>query len=271
MRKVMLIVKLQLYKLYFMSQKVHYYDLGKIDYAEAWDIQSELQQKLVLQKRENRDNPLYTTNHYFLFCEHNPVYTLGKSGKMDNLLLNKEQLKDNSVEFYKVNRGGDITYHGPGQVVGYPIFDLDFFFTDIHKYVRTIEEGIIQLLKLYNLDATRYSGFTGVWLPPDKKIPFWRKICAIGVHLSRWVTMHGFALNVNTDLKYFNNIVPCGINDSDKVVTSISNELQQDINYSEVKDKLIEIYSKLFDFEIDTSDNYIKKTIINNRFEKRHS
>jgi len=245
-----------------MSQQVHFYDLGKIDYAEAWDIQSELQQDLVNKKRINRDNTDYSTHHYFLFCEHNPVYTLGKSGKIDNLLLNSTQLKDNSVDFYKVNRGGDITYHGPGQVVGYPIFDLDFFFTDIHKYVRLIEEGIIHLLKLYDIDATRYTGFTGVWLPPDQKSPFWRKICAIGVHLSRWVTMHGFALNVNTELDYFKNIIPCGINDTDKMVTSISQELKQEINYTEVKNKLIHIYSQLFDFEIIKSGNYIKKTII---------
>lgn len=233
-----------------MAQYVNFIDLGKIDYAEAWEFQSKMQGELVSRKRENRENKAYTTTHYFIFCEHYPVYTLGKSGKIDNLLLNDAELKENGVDFYKVNRGGDITYHGPGQIVGYPIFDLDFFFTDIHKYVRLIEEGIIELLKLYHITATRYSGFTGVWIAPDSKRPYWRKICAIGVHLSRWVTMHGFALNVDTDLQYFTNIVPCGINDPDKIVTSIFQEIGERIDPDTLKEQLMDIYSYLFDFKV---------------------
>ncbi|MFK7808802.1 MAG: lipoyl(octanoyl) transferase LipB [Saprospiraceae bacterium] len=234
-------------------QKVQVKDLGKIDYQKAWDYQGELLQELVAIKRSNRtlkernEVPM-PQKHYFLFCEHLPVYTLGKSGSMDHLLYNEEQLKANDISFYKINRGGDITYHGPGQVVGYPIFDLDEFFTDVHKYVRYIEEAIIRTLKDFGLEAGRVEGYTGVWLPGNDVLPE-RKICAIGVHLSRWVTMHGFALNVNTDLKYFNNIVPCGIADDNKAVTSMAVELQRDVDMDQVRKSIVRHFSDLFEFE----------------------
>ena len=208
-----------------MNKQVIVRDLGNKDYKETWDYQENLFQKIVDQKINNRaNNTLLPTDNYFLFVEHPHVYTLGKSGHIENLLIDEEGLKKKGATFYKINRGGDITYHGPGQIVGYPILDLDNFFTDIHKYLRFLEEVIIRTLAEYGLKAERSEGETGVWL--DVGTPFARKICAMGVRCSRWVTMHGFALNVNTDLGYFDNIIPCGIRG--KAVTSLNVELAKD-------------------------------------------
>jgi len=233
-------------------QKVHVQDLGQIDYKEAWDYQQSLNDALVQAKRANRKE-LDTSKHilpehHFLFCEHLPVYTLGKSGKIDHLLLDETELKEKGIQFYKINRGGDITFHGLGQVVGYPILDLEHFFTDVHKYVRFLEEAVIRTLAEYGIEAGRIKGLSGVWLAQNDFFPK-RKICAIGVHLSRWCTLHGFALNVNTDLAYFRNIIPCGIQDDDKTVTSMQFELQKEVNMEEVKGKLIRHFSELFEFE----------------------
>ena len=192
-----------------------------MDYKEAWDFQQKLFDEIVEIKKKNRkDSTNKKTPNYFLLVEHPHVYTLGKSGNMSNLLIDETELKNKDASFYKINRGGDITYHGPGQIVGYPILDLENFFTDIHKYLRLLEEVIILTLKNYEIKGERNQGKTGVWI--DTKTPFPRKICAMGVRASRWVTMHGFALNANVDLNYFNNIIPCGI--ANNIVTSISNE-----------------------------------------------
>ncbi len=234
-------------------QKVVFQDLGRIRYREAWGLQERLLQELVDQKRANRKRrqaelqPL-PQRHYLLFCEHPPVYTLGKSGSMDHLLLGEEELKHQGFEFFKINRGGDITYHGPGQVVGYPIFDLDEFFTDVRKYIRLLEEAIIRVLADYGLEGQREEGFTGVWLAGKAGQPK-RKICAIGVHLKRWVTMHGFAFNVNTDLSHFSHIVPCGIADEDKAVTSMEQELGRQLDPKSVKAKLKLAFADLFGYE----------------------
>ena len=230
-------------------QPVLFRDLGLIDYKEAWEYQEKLFQELIERKLKNRALPVEEQeqqHHYLLFCEHPHVYTLGRSGLESNLLLDEEGLKSIDAVFYKNNRGGDITYHGPGQIVGYPILDLDLFFTDIHKYLRFLEEAIILTLKDYNISAGRFPGYTGVWLDPEDEGQF-RKICAIGVHLSRWVTLHGFAFNVNTDLKYFDHIIPCGI--EDKAVTSLEKELGAKQNISEVKAKVKEHLGALFGME----------------------
>lgn len=231
-----------------MNKKVEIQDLGLKDYKEAWDYQEQLFKGILDIKIKNRrENSKFTTPNYFLFVEHHHVYTLGKSGQAENMLLNEEQLVAKNATFYKTNRGGDITYHGPGQIVGYPILDLDNFFTDIHKYLRFLEEVIILTLDDYGLKASRSDGETGVWL--DVGTPFARKICAMGVRASRWVTMHGFALNVNTDLGYFDNIVPCGIRG--KAVTSLNVELGKiKIPLEEVKEKLLHHFSALFGAEI---------------------
>lgn len=232
-------------------QKVVYQDLGLISYKEAWDYQEERLRELVDRKLKNRKlepEDREQQRHYLLFCEHPPVYTLGKSGSLDNLLLDEEGLKREGFEFFKINRGGDITYHGPGQVVGYPIFDLDCFFTDVHRYVRFLEEAIILTVAEYGLQGMRMDGFTGVWLEAGRQLPQ-RKICAIGVHLSRWVTMHGFAFNVNTELSHFDNIIPCGIDDKDKGVTSLARELGREVPMDEVKGKLRRHFASLFGFE----------------------
>ena len=199
-------------------------------------------------KRANRDAAMpIAQKHYFLYCEHPHVYTLGRSGSMDNLLLSEEELNEKNIEFYKINRGGDITYHGPGQIVGYPILDLDCFFTDIHRFVRYIEEAVIRTLAEYDIKGERIEGLSGVWLKATENQPD-RKICAIGIHLSRWVTMHGFAFNIQTDLQYFKYIVPCGI--TNKTVTSLEMELGRAIDLKEVKEKLNRHFSELFDFEL---------------------
>ena len=233
-----------------MNKWVELQDLGNKDYKQSWDYQEQLFKGIVDTKIKNRREELQVpTNNYFLFVEHPHVYTLGKSGDLSNLLLDENQLKDKGATFYKINRGGDITYHGPGQIVGYPILDLENFFTDIHKYLRFLEEMIILTLAEYNLKAERSPGETGVWL--DVGTPFARKICAMGVRASRWVTMHGFALNVNANLGYFDNIIPCGIRG--KAVTSLNVELGvKEVSVEEVKEKLIKHFTNLFEAEIKT-------------------
>jgi len=227
-------------------QKVILQDLGLKDYKETWDYQEKLFQGIIDIKIDNRKNDSENnTPSYFVFVEHPHVYTLGKSGDLSNLLLNEAQLEQKGATFYKINRGGDITYHGPGQIVGYPILDLDNFFTDIHKYLRFLEEVIIKTLAEYNIKAKRSKGETGVWL--DVGTPFARKICAMGVRTSRWVTMHGFALNTNTNLGYFDNIIPCGI--KGKAVTSMEAELGKKVDLDEVKAKILNHFTELFNVE----------------------
>jgi lipoyl(octanoyl) transferase len=231
-----------------MKKKIKLIDLGLKDYKETWNEQEVLFQETIDLKIENRkNNTTLKTPNYFLFVEHPHVYTLGKSGDMDNLLLNETQLTEKGATFYKINRGGDITYHGPGQIVGYPILDLDNFFTDIHKYLRFLEEVVILTLDEYGIKAGRSEGETGVWLGVGT--PFARKICALGVRTSRWVTMHGFALNVNTNLGYFDNIIPCGI--KGKSVTSMEAELNAKIPMDEVKTKILKHFSALFEAEFE--------------------
>lgn len=232
-----------------MNKKVEIQDLGLKDYKETWDYQEKLFQEILEIKSQNRKNEanIKETPNYLLFVEHPHVYTLGKSGHMDNLLLNEDQLAEKGATFYRINRGGDITYHGPGQIVGYPILDLDNFFTDIHKYLRYLEEAIIMTLAEYGLKGERSEGETGVWL--DVGTPFARKICAMGVRASRWVTMHGFALNVNTNLGYFDNIIPCGIRG--KAVASLNVELgRETINEEEVKQKILHYFKEMFEAEL---------------------
>lgn len=228
-----------------INKKIKLQDLGKKDYKETWDYQEELFKGIIDIKIQNRNsNPQLQTPNFLLFVEHPHVYTLGKSGDISNLLLSEKQLQDKGATFYKINRGGDITYHGPGQIVGYPILDLENFFTDIHKYLRFLEEVIILTLAEYNIKATRSTGETGVWL--DVGTPFARKICAMGVRASRWVTMHGFALNVNANLGYFDNIIPCGI--KGKAVTSLQVELGvESVNEEEVKEKIQKHFQQLFE------------------------
>lgn len=227
------------------QQEVQFKDLGLIDYQEAWDFQEKLFAGTIARKIEARDNPeTPPTEHFLLFCEHPHVYTLGKSGSIDHLLVNEQQLEDQDAKFYKINRGGDITYHGPGQLVAYPIFDLDCFFTDIHKYMRFLEESVIRTLAEYGIVGERFSGMTGVWLDPDG--PKARKICAMGVKSSRWVTMHGIGFNVNSNLSYFSNIVACGI--EDKSVTSMQAELGREVDMDEVKSKLKNHLAELFGY-----------------------
>jgi len=230
-----------------MNKKVEFIDWGLIDYQQAWNKQELVFNQTVAIKTKNRnDETQLPSPNYLIFCEHPNVYTLGKSGHPENLLLDEEGLSAKEATYYKINRGGDITFHGPGQIVGYPILDLDNFFTDIHLYLRTLEEAVILTLKDYGITAGRYEGFTGVWLDADNHKA--RKICALGVRCSRWVTMHGFALNVNTDLGYFKNIVPCGIDDKD--VTSMSRELGYTLDIEEVKLKLKNHIAALFHMEL---------------------
>ena len=232
-----------------INRRVFLRDLGLIDYKQAWDYQEELFAGVVALKLANRDRPVteqLPTPNYLIFCEHPHVYTLGKSGDQSHLLLDEVSLKHRNASFYHINRGGDITYHGPGQVVGYPIFDLDNFMGDIHRYLRALEEAVILSLRDYGLDGGRIDGLTGVWLDHGGG-PRPRKICAIGVKTSRWVTMHGFALNVTTDLSYFDGIVPCGIDD--KAVTSLNAELDRPVDMQEVKTRLLKRLSEVFGFE----------------------
>lgn len=231
-----------------MNKKVILQDLGLKDYKETWDCQEQLfQQTLDIKIRNRREEANLETPNHFLFVEHPHVFTLGKSGDLTNLLVDEKQLEEKGAKFYKINRGGDITYHGPGQIVGYPILDLDNFFTDIHKYLRFLEEMVILTLAEYGLKAERSTGETGVWL--DVGTPFARKICALGVRASRWVTMHGFALNVNADLGYFDLMIPCGI--KGKAVTSLNVELGKvEVDMEEVKQKLLRHFEVLFEAEI---------------------
>jgi lipoyl(octanoyl) transferase len=227
-------------------------DLGVIDFKSAWDYQEKLFNGIIDIKIKNRELPVEQQTipeHHFLFCEHTPVYTLGKSGSMKNLLINQDTLNEKKISFFKINRGGDITFHGPGQIVGYPIFDLDYFFSDIGKYLRLMEESIIQTLKEYDIEAGRSKGETGVWLEPESPSRA-RKICAIGVRCSRWVTMHGFAFNINTDMEYFDYIIPCGI--QNKGVTSMKKELGREVDMNEVKEKIIKHFGDLYDAEMIT-------------------
>ncbi len=227
-----------------MNKQIHLQDLGSKDYKETWDYQTELLDHIITIKRSNRasETKEATPNH-FLFVEHPHVYTLGKSGDQNNLLINEKQLEERGATYYKINRGGDITYHGPGQIVGYPILDLENFFTDIHKYLRLLEEVIFKTIAEYGLTGVRSKGETGVWL--DVGTPFARKICAMGIRSSRWVTMHGFALNVNTDLGYFDNIIPCGIRG--KAVTSLEAELNRKVDLEEVKAKILKHFKEEFE------------------------
>jgi lipoyl(octanoyl) transferase len=233
-----------------LNKKTSYIDLGLIDYQQAWDYQEKVFKAVVDQKITNRKLPeesQIATKNYLIFCSHPHVYTLGKSGKPENLLLDEAGLKEKDAQYYKINRGGDITYHGPGQIVGYPILDLDNFFTDIHKYLRFLEEAIILTLQQYEVKAGRIDGLTGVWVDFQEEKTA-RKICALGVKSSRWVTMHGFAFNVNVDLDYFNNIVPCGIDD--KAVTSLEAELGYPPDIEEVKLNVKNHLSQLFEMEL---------------------
>ncbi|HEY0612784.1 MAG TPA: lipoyl(octanoyl) transferase LipB [Chitinophaga sp.] len=229
-----------------MKQQINVNDLGLIDYQQAWDYQEKLLQENVrikLDASRSTGNFQLNTNHYLLFCEHPPVYTLGKSGHIENLLISEQQLQEKAISFVPTNRGGDITFHGPGQVVGYPILDLEHFFTDLGRYLRSLEETVILTLADFGIPAGRSAGETGVWLEPENPAKA-RKICAMGVRCSRWVTMHGFALNVNTDLDYFNNIIPCGI--SDKKVASMHVELGRTVAPEEVKVALKKHFAEVF-------------------------
>ena len=246
------------------KQQVIFRDLGRVDYKEAWDYQESLlkentRKKSLAFSREpvvsSQDSELRTLNselstqHYLLFVEHPPVYTLGKSGNIENVLMSEEQLEENGIQFFRTNRGGDITFHGDQQIVGYPILDLEKFYTDIGKYLRNLEEVIIRTMGDYGLKGARSSGETGVWLDPD--IPGReRKICAMGVRTSRWITMHGFAFNVNTDLSYFNNIIPCGI--QNKQVTSLEKELGKKIDFEEAKERVRMNFERVFEVELIT-------------------
>ena len=224
-------------------------------YQDVWDIQTSLHKQIVDKKLANKNMPANNINvknqvNQLIFCEHAHVFTLGKSGSIKHLLLSEKELSIGNIEFFNINRGGDITYHGPGQITGYPIFDLDEFFNDVHKYVRLIEEVMIRTLATYGLKGVRLDNYTGVWLEPKKSVSQYRKICAIGVHLSRWVSMHGFAFNVNTDLTYFDKIIPCGITDENKGVTSLAMELGKSVSIDEVGERMIAIFAELFGFKL---------------------
>lgn len=232
-----------------MNKKAQFIHLGLIDYKKAWDYQSDIFNKIVAVKVENRSRPdedQEPTDNFIIFCEHPHVFTLGKSGDEKNLLIGKEDLDSIQASYYHINRGGDITYHGPGQIVGYPVIDMENFFTDIHRYMRTLEEAVIQTLLEYDIIAGRIPGLTGVWVDPDRP-EHARKICALGVKTSRWVTMHGFAFNVNTDLRYFEYIIPCGI--AEKSVTSMEMELGRKADMLEVEGILKEKLRQQFGME----------------------
>lgn len=231
--------------------KVKYEEIGQeLSYQQVWDYQSELHDALKLNKRAWRDNESLkkAQMHHLLMCEHPHVYTLGKSGSEDHLLIDQQERDEKEVSYYKINRGGDITYHGPGQLTVYPILDLDEFYNDLHRYVRELEEAVIRMLVTYGLEGYREEKYTGVWLAANDKFPVKRKICAIGVHMSRWVSLHGIALNVNTDLNMFQHIIPCGIVDEDKTVTSISQELGKKIDMQDAKSRLKATFADVFDF-----------------------
>ena len=231
-----------------INKDIYVTDLGAIDFKEAWDYQTSLFERVLAVKAENRslsEQQQHITENFLLFCQHPHVYTLGKSGKATNLLIKQEDLSSVNASYYHINRGGDITYHGPGQLVGYLVIDLENFFTDIHRYMRFLEEAVIQTLKEFGLEAGRIQGLTGVWMDIEGQP---RKICALGVKTSRWVTMHGFALNVNPDLTYFNHIVPCGI--QDKAVTSLEAELGYPVEMKEVQGILQDKLTTLFEMNL---------------------
>ena len=244
-----------------INKNTGFIDLRLIDYKKAWDYQTFLFEKTLAVKSANRNNPdeqRQPTDNFLVFCEHPHVYTLGKTGKEENLLIPKDKLHTIDATYYHINRGGDITYHGPGQIVGYPILDLENFFTDIHKYMRSLEEAVILTLADYNIKGGRMEGLTGVWInsedPGDA-----RKICALGVKTSRWVTMHGFAFNVNCDLSYFDHIVPCGIDD--KGVTSMKRELSRELDFDEVSSKLMHHISNVFQMKLFAYDRDLVKAL----------
>ena len=242
-------LRLQFWDNSLMNKTIVFKDLGKIEFKDAWKIQEDCMQELIARKKRNRSLPTEqqeAIQHYLFFCEHPHVYTLGRNGNEAHLLLDDEALKKNQATFHKINRGGDITYHGQGQLVVYPILDLDDFFTDIARYIRFLEEMVIRLLHIYGIKGERIEGLSGVWIDVEGIRP--RKICAVGVHLSRWVTMHGIALNLNTDLSYFNHIVPCGI--SDKAVTSLSEEIGARVDESLIKKQILSIFEDLFGVKI---------------------
>jgi lipoyl(octanoyl) transferase len=235
---------------------VQFQDLGRADYQTAWDYQTAVHKQLIDNKLQNRSTApgTYPQAHRLLLTEHPPVYTLGRSGSMSNLRLSPEELTLRGIQFFPINRGGDITFHGPGQIVGYPILDLECFYTDVHRFVREIEEVTIRTLAEYKIEGFRLPGFTGVWVDGPGQgagdTGFWlkkRKICAIGVHLSRWVTLHGFAFNVNTPLEYFSHIVPCGIDDGDKTVTSLARELNRTVDIKTVKKQVKKHFCAVFE------------------------
>ena len=229
------------------NKKIILRDIGKSSFSDAWQYQENIFKQTIDQKVKNRSNEKkIDTNNYLIITEHNPVYTIGKSGDISNLLLNDEEMKIQGIEFYKINRGGDITYHGPGQIMGYPIIDLDNFFTDINLYLRKLEEVIINTLKSYDLNGFTIKGETGVWVKDNKG--FSKKVCAFGIRASRWVTMHGFSFNVNPELNYFKNIIPCGI--KDKGVTSVCELKNTNIEMSEIKQILYKNFAESFSAEL---------------------
>ncbi len=233
------------------SPLVQFHHLKQLSYKDVWDYQHSLQQKLIHHKREIKLSegkmPVLVPTGHLIFCEHKPVYTLGKSGSLDHLLLNETQLAEKQIEYFKINRGGDITYHGPGQITGYLILDLDQYYHDVHRFVREIEESIIRFLAMFGIEGNRLEGYTGVWVQNEKQ---WHKICAIGIHMSRWVSLHGFALNVCTDLQYFQNIIPCGIEEENLKVGSVSSLLSKKVEPDEVIEKLQSSFKEIFGFEI---------------------
>ncbi|HNQ12229.1 MAG TPA: lipoyl(octanoyl) transferase LipB [Bacteroidia bacterium] len=241
-----------------MKPEVHIVNIGLIPFQDAWTFQDRLHAELVEHKLRRREEALSDPHHYLVFCEHPHVYTLGKSGKENHLLVNEQFLTSKGAEFIKINRGGDITYHGPGQLVAYPILDLDYFFNDIHKYMRLLEETVIRVLDAYGIKAGRIEGWTGVWTNHTKKSEA-RKICAFGVRTSRWVTMHGLALNVNTDLSFFNHIVPCGLSNTN--VTSMQQILNREISLEAVQEIMKNIFADVFDCSVVHSDMNSKHTI----------
>mgnify|MGYP000178199667 FL=1 len=234
------------------NKKILVRDIGKLSFSDAWQYQEKIFKKIIDQKVQNRSlNKTIETKNFLILTEHNHVYTIGKSGDMSNLLIDKDELKKREIEFFKINRGGDITYHGPGQIMGYPIFDLDNFFTDINLYLRKLEEVVIYTLKSYDLQGFTIKGETGVWVKDENGLS--KKICAFGIRASRWVTMHGLCLNVNPDLSYFDFIIPCGI--KDKGVTSLSHLKKEVIDINQVKSKMVENFELVFNAEINFETN----------------
>jgi len=229
------------------NKKIILRDIGKSSFSDAWEYQEDIFKKIIDQKIKNRSNEnKMETNNFLIITEHDPVYTIGKSGDISNLLLNDDEMKTQGIEFYKINRGGDITYHGPGQIMGYPIIDLDNFFTDINLYLRKLEEVIINTLKSYDLEGFTIKGETGVWVKDNNGLS--KKVCAFGIRASRWVTMHGFSFNVNPELNYFKNIIPCGI--TDKGVTSVSELKNRNIEMNEIKQLLYKNFAESFNAKL---------------------